>query len=476
MDNITLNNLYKDWVEGKGVLSILTDNYDVPWKNKVEGSILDLDFHGNHSGQKIISPLVRSLISKDGLSDSTKVKLAGVIFYRNNLNWSKLWETMILEYNPLENYRATETRKYVVGEQQVSFNKGSESQEYLEGAQVVTLNSGERTSSSKNDISGYNSDGYVSDTASSSTSGAYTDTSNYGERTNRNSLSERTDTTTNGRREDIETYEKSGNIGVTTSQKLISDERSLWDWKFFDRVFSDIDEILVTNLFSDELVEYEEFTPQFYTLPVANSTTLGGVKPVSKSVEMNQEVGVDSEGRLYTNYVLPVASSNILGGVKAVSKTEDMTGVIGVDSSGLLWYKHQESTPVVYTDYLPQSNIRVINASVSATKVTPKSNNTSIELDLRGFYEVGDFIIVNVQTTIPKNILMVSYSDNQYSDENLSVSKYIERSTPTWGSFFLRFTNKVPSFVYIQVSSSTASSGLLAKDINLLVDVYKRVV
>lgn len=37
-----------------------------------------------------------------------------------------------------------------------------------------------------------------------------------------------------------------------------------------------------------------------YTLPVANSTTLGGVKPVVKTSEMTQDVGVDSNGKLYT--------------------------------------------------------------------------------------------------------------------------------------------------------------------------------
>ena len=37
-----------------------------------------------------------------------------------------------------------------------------------------------------------------------------------------------------------------------------------------------------------------------YTLPVANSTTLGGVKPVSKTSEMSQDVGVDENGKLYT--------------------------------------------------------------------------------------------------------------------------------------------------------------------------------
>ena len=37
-----------------------------------------------------------------------------------------------------------------------------------------------------------------------------------------------------------------------------------------------------------------------YILPVASSTTLGGVKPVAKTASMAQEVGVDASGALYT--------------------------------------------------------------------------------------------------------------------------------------------------------------------------------
>ena len=43
-----------------------------------------------------------------------------------------------------------------------------------------------------------------------------------------------------------------------------------------------------------------------YTLPIATSEVLGGVKPVSKTDTMTQEVGVDSEGKLYTE---PTTSS-----------------------------------------------------------------------------------------------------------------------------------------------------------------------
>lgn len=44
-----------------------------------------------------------------------------------------------------------------------------------------------------------------------------------------------------------------------------------------------------------------------YTLPIATSTTLGGVKPITKTDKMTQEVGVDAEGKLYTT---PIASGD----------------------------------------------------------------------------------------------------------------------------------------------------------------------
>lgn len=40
--------------------------------------------------------------------------------------------------------------------------------------------------------------------------------------------------------------------------------------------------------------------PSEYTLPVASSTTLGGVKPVTKTDDMTQDIGVDADGKLWT--------------------------------------------------------------------------------------------------------------------------------------------------------------------------------
>ena len=54
-------------------------------------------------------------------------------------------------------------------------------------------------------------------------------------------------------------------------------------------------------------------------LEIATPDILGGVQPVAKNDSMTQEVGIDENGRLYTEpaqeYTLPVASSGRLGGI-----------------------------------------------------------------------------------------------------------------------------------------------------------------
>ena len=55
-----------------------------------------------------------------------------------------------------------------------------------------------------------------------------------------------------------------------------------------------------TTLSNGETINSGTITIPDATIPIANSTTLGGVMPVTKTDDMTQEVGVDSEGKLYT--------------------------------------------------------------------------------------------------------------------------------------------------------------------------------
>lgn len=85
--------------------------------------------------------------------------------------------------------------------------------------------------------------------------------------------------------------------------------------------------------------------PAAYTLPVATSSKLGGVKPVAKTSVMTQDVGVDANGKLYVaipsvapdEYVLPMASSANLGGVKADSAQSTDTQAVRIGTDGKLY-------------------------------------------------------------------------------------------------------------------------------------------
>lgn len=77
--------------------------------------------------------------------------------------------------------------------------------------------------------------------------------------------------------------------------------------------------------------------------------------PVAKTTEMTQDVGVDGNGKLYTEgYTLPTASAGKLGGVKPVAKTTAMTQDVGVDGAGKLYTAPEKVKPVAKTTAMTQ--------------------------------------------------------------------------------------------------------------------------
>ena len=67
--------------------------------------------------------------------------------------------------------------------------------------------------------------------------------------------------------------------------------------------------------------------PAPYTLPIASPTVLGGVKPVAKTDEMTQSVGVDAAGTLYTK-AGSGGGGGIAGGYRVIA---DITTAEDVD-------------------------------------------------------------------------------------------------------------------------------------------------
>ena len=102
-----LNDVFPGWLAGGGIFSTL-QTFPVPWKDENISGALDLEYHGNVSGDKIISPLVEKVKAGDTLTEPEKTLLATSILAVCGVNWGKQWETLSFNYNPIENYRMVE--------------------------------------------------------------------------------------------------------------------------------------------------------------------------------------------------------------------------------------------------------------------------------------------------------------------------------------------------------------------------------
>lgn len=327
-----------------GIFTYL-DTLNVPWSEDVTTTVLNMEYHGNHSGKKIVAPIIDSLLEDNVLSSDNKQNLADMIFSLNIVNWQKLYNTLSLEYNPINNYDMTESEQLdnthsdsgtlsntlTHGETISRKNTGTTetkntgtattantgTAETKNTGNTTTLNTGTtktendgtvstddnttntttNTVTSENGIAGFNSSSYSKDRNASNTGNgtAVTDgtvtrtddltetrtdnltetlTNNLTETRTDNLQAQRTDnlmetltndltetdthsgmdsnagtSSNNGTYQNIRALKRSGNIGITTSQQMIESERNLWIWRFFDRVFSDIDNVLTIQVY-----------------------------------------------------------------------------------------------------------------------------------------------------------------------------------------------------------------------------------
>lgn len=227
------------------------NSLSVPWKNTVSPELIDLQYYGNVSGEKIISPLVYKQLNSDGKLTAAKQSLiASMIFSMLGTNWTKEWETLSMQYDPIANYDMTETM--TDDETVTDYGKTNTRTNNLTHAKTGTETDAPSVSVTTNDtVHGFNSSNAVpTDGRSQSTSGSDVTTFNTSD----------TDTGTvtdvgSGSDTSTRNYEltRKGNIGVTSSQQLLQSERDLWVWNYFlDVIFPDVDKILTIPIYAEE--------------------------------------------------------------------------------------------------------------------------------------------------------------------------------------------------------------------------------
>lgn len=248
-----LRDVFSGWESGTGLFSFLATQTTMPWANaeNVDNSVLDIAYFGNHSGGKFCSPLVKLVINDEGvIPAAARVMIAKIIISKYLNNWNHMWETNVAVYSPIHNYDMYEERDLATTDDNVETTDGELSRTGTEGLTHGMVESTQhgRTEDNVNYKYGLNTTVYQQNRSDEnvSTEGGTTTTTDSGTDTTTRNLVDSTDqkvTEDNEGTEHEETH-RYGNIGVTTTQKLLQEERNLWLWNFFDEVFNDLDKEL----------------------------------------------------------------------------------------------------------------------------------------------------------------------------------------------------------------------------------------
>lgn len=247
-----LRDVFDGWELGTGIFNYIATvaGDDLPWKDveTVDNSVLDISYFGNHSGGKFCSPLVKLVLDDEGVVPAAaRTTIAKILISKYLTNWQRLWQTNVVSYSPINNYDMTETRDLATTDDNVetvddeTSHTGTDTTQY---GRVQTTQHG-RTTDEIGYQYGLNTTVYEENRSDQTTTeeGGTTVLTNSGSDVNTPNLVDSTDKTTTQDNEgtEHEVIHRIGNIGVTTNQKLIEDERKLWLWNFFDQIFGDLD-------------------------------------------------------------------------------------------------------------------------------------------------------------------------------------------------------------------------------------------
>ena len=320
---------FPKWKENKGIFEYFPDP---PWKDVISSVELNLEYFGNISGSKGISPLVSKMLTDGILEDSSRQALALLISSKFKVNWMRLWNAEIAVYDPVHNYDMHE-------EGTRTGNNRNESQ------------STDETHHGRSNTSRYSHYGFNSQSSNPSDEDVTTE----GGTTNLNRNGSVDYTIDEGT-----TLHRYGNIGVTTNQQMIEAERSIRMWNYFNSVYKDIDSVLAIRIYDPCSVK-KTITPSIsnpnpskpeYSLPIASAETLGGVKigdgvnisedgkiSVPKPVDLPFNFGIDENG----NYgYIKVGADSVTPFSKVSLVTIYSTGIFTRYVTG------GESTPKIY--------------------------------------------------------------------------------------------------------------------------------
>ena len=175
---------------------------------------------------------------KDFVLDDNDLRAS--ITYETLINFREAWDSiyaaLTANYNPINNYSMTESGEDTRTNTGTQSTSGTRSGTETETPNLTTTATGENNSSGG--LYGFNSaESVPSDTTQGTNKNTNTQTGTVNTNTSDTTASTRTDDLTE---KSIHTFERSGNIGVTTSQQMIESELELRKKQFYSIVYKDI--------------------------------------------------------------------------------------------------------------------------------------------------------------------------------------------------------------------------------------------
>lgn len=218
----------------------LLNGVDIPWLFETEegtvtvdnSAALDYFYHGNHSGLKIVSPMVFNITQGQEITADKAKMFASHWYTLYGENLSRQFAIMKTEYNPIQNYNMTETGSDSKSGTDTINNSGN----------LTTTKSGiEKT---ENKLFGFDSSTAVGDGESKLTYGGS------GSDARKDDVADTRQFQTTYASGVSHGLTRSGNIGVTTTQQMLQSEIELWKWNFYnDYVFPTVDVALTLPIY-----------------------------------------------------------------------------------------------------------------------------------------------------------------------------------------------------------------------------------
>ena len=220
---MTLNDFYKNNLKQTGIIP------NIPAFGSYE-SLADYFLNQTAYDSAILLKEGNLLMASDD-SEIIINTINAVVHQLAPYKWQKLFESMNLEYNPIWNVDGTETTAY--------------------GEHITTDANGARITSTVNGQKHTNSEYYTvpyDSTTDHKTGSDQTTTDSVTDTTTAEAV---TDTNTSGAHTD--TVTRQGNIGVTSTQNLIKQEREIVNFNLYHTILMDVVDAITIPIYEEEV-------------------------------------------------------------------------------------------------------------------------------------------------------------------------------------------------------------------------------